>query len=161
METLPDLGHLKELIAQASVRHTQLAGFAAVRIKMVAEIGAGFWAYKKKIGHGNWLSWLDQHFGDVTPRTAQKWMKLSVAVEKKEIDFDGARGIRDAYMLSGIIPDPPESSPHKTHTAANYLVHLDRFEAEMRDIDVTKLSSQDRSLLKQRLQRIVRIYELL
>jgi hypothetical protein len=153
-----DLNELKKLIEEADGHASSAVGFAGVRIKICARIGHTLKEYKKQVGHGHWLQWLQENLQELTDRTARKWMKLAEAVEQGKLDLDNAKSVRQAYILAGILPEPEESPSNHSSDAVSYLVHLDRFETEMRNIDIAQLSLTQRETLRQRLQPVATLY---
>lgn len=78
------------------------SGHAAV----VAAIECGKLLAKAKdiTGHGKWEKWLADFCADIHANTARKWMLLAKA--HHGVDLESCRGIRQAYIACGIIPDP-------------------------------------------------------
>lgn len=161
---VPSIEELKELIKQAEDTISQTVAHAGYRIRLCANVGKGLRLHKKQLDHRQWLPWLEEHFSDeednaLTPRTAQRWMKLSEAVDSGRLDLDKARSVRHAYQLAGILPDPDEAQGgSKGSDTPNYLVHLDRLEAALRTIELNKLSEEERRQLAARLDSILRKY---
>lgn len=153
------LEELKQLISEAEASGSKTVEFAGYRMHLCVKIGRALNAYKKAIGHGNWMAWVEKNLEGTTVQTARKWIKLSEAVDRGHLNLDEAKGVRHAYILAGLLPEP-EDSPASSHVApVNYLVHLDRFESALRAIELDKLQEGELRQLTQRLKPVAELYE--
>ena len=73
----------------------------------VVEIGRRLSACRIKVGHGNWLSWLDREFG-WSERTARNFMRVTDLAMKSATVADLDIPMRGLYLLAA--PSTPTSA---------------------------------------------------
>ena len=63
---------------------------------------------KASIPHGAWLAWLADHCPAISAETARRYMRL--AKRSQETDLTDAASLRQAYLATGVLPEPPAPS---------------------------------------------------
>lgn len=115
-------------------------------------------------GSQGWEAWLRDVWGGGADRrtTAYRWMRLGEAPEEL---LTNATSLRQAYIAVGLLPaaEPTPLPPGAEKPAWNYLVHLSRAERALQKQrqELARLSSQERSVLKERLRPLVEVYNAL
>lgn len=59
---------------------------------------------KASLPHGAWLEWLAQHCPEIAAETARRYMRL--AKRSQETDLTDAVSLRQAYLATGVLPQP-------------------------------------------------------
>lgn len=157
METIDpaEIEEIKRLIAQAQDAGDQATSFSAERVKQCVAIGERLKAAKDKVGHGNWERFAEEHWPDVVKTTRARWMRLAEAKRTGSLDLDSARGLRHAYQLAGLLPDPGDGTNTKGSTQkGGWLVHVARLVAALQHIDIAQLKPVERATLLERLQPV-------
>lgn len=165
MEAVPnqlsaaEIEELAELIKEANNVGSQAAAFSGQRLRACVQIGERLIEWRKRIGHGEWERFADEHWPDLNRYSRWRWQQLAIAKANGRLNLDDARGLRHAYALAGIIPDTAANTNAKASSKqGSYLVHIARLVASLQHIDVPKLSPADRSVLALRLQPVVLLH---
>jgi hypothetical protein len=154
-----EIEELVKLIQSANNVGDQAVAFSAERLRVCVEVGERLVVWKKQIGHGQWETFAEQHFKDLTKHTRTRWQQLAIAKASGRLNLDDARGLRHAYVLAGILPDTAPNGNAKGDSAkGSYLVHAARLVAGLQHIDISKLSAEERSTLAQRLEPVIGLY---
>lgn len=69
---------------------------------------------KQIVGHGNWLKWLEENCPKVPERTARRYMQL--ANRPLVADLENVKGLQQAYIAAGIIPEKPATKSNALTT---------------------------------------------
>ena len=107
---------------------------------------------------GTFDAWLAAEVPEICAMTAWRWRKLA---EAPEALWANATSLRQAYIDVGILPAPaPAEVGESNRPAGNYLVYLSRAERALRRqfAEIGKLSRDERTSLKARLEPLVKIY---
>lgn len=111
---------------------------------------------------GDFQAWLAAELPEIPQATAYRWIKLA---ESPEELWKDAISLRQAYIDVGILPAPAPNpqGEGETKPADNYVVHLARAERalQLQISHVAKMSTQEKKLLKDRLEPLVHIYQAL
>jgi hypothetical protein len=73
---------LSQLAAKARQAHGIVANSTKVVLQHAITAGNALNEAKSKVGHGNWLAWLEENCPDISNRTAERYMKLADGKEK-------------------------------------------------------------------------------
>lgn len=156
--TLPELLHKIAIAEEALHDATKVAG---QRLAAVLNAGSALIVMKGGVRHGEWLPWMEEHLEGITPRTAQKWMKLADMHRQGKVDLHSARGARQAYILAGIIPEVSSTGSKRASVTVDYVLHLNRLELALRKMDLANMTPEDKAVMKGRLEGVVRVYNAL
>lgn len=159
--------NLAEQIRQTFVEANRLAGDArAVAYDAIAkalECGRLLIQQKESLGHGSWLDWLDSNVPEISDRTARKYMAL--AKRNHGSDLNDTASLRQAYLATGIIPEPnekPVATPDPNKPWVKFTRYLDGFRLWFnRRMDEDPLDSwpeDSRRVLKNELRWFAELY---
>ena len=120
---------------------------------------------KDDCGHGNWLKWLRENCPDITEKTAQNWMRL--ANTKHVADLVNAAGLRQAYILAGIID---EGESHTGRVGSTVQAEVERlavpigkvrqwFSVRVQQRPIEDWTLEEREATKAQLQPLVEFYQ--
>jgi hypothetical protein len=73
---------LSQLATKARRAHGIVANSTKVVLQHAITAGNALNEAKSKVGHGNWLTWLEENCPDISNRTAERYMKLAGGKEK-------------------------------------------------------------------------------
>ncbi len=76
---------------------------AAVAVNMAIKVGLYLLETQARVKHGKWLPWLKKHCADLSQATAYRYMKLAANLSR--VINSGATGLKQAYLLTGILPE--------------------------------------------------------
>ncbi len=157
--TIEEIEEISQLIAQATDSGEQAATFSAIRMRQCVMIGDRLKEFKIKVGHGKWESFAEDKWPGLTKNTRTRWMRLAEVNAKGLLDLESARGLRHAYMLAGLLPDPGDGPNLKgAQTKGNYLVHIARLVAALQHVDIESMSAPDKNTLRERLAPVVALH---
>jgi hypothetical protein len=156
--TPDEIREISELIASADKVGGKAVEFSVSRLNTCVEIGKRLNQWKKQLGHGKWDAFVSQHFPDLPKPTRSRWQKLAAAVTAGRIDPLNARGLRNAYILIGILPEAEPSAKEGKGDSVSYLLHIARALAALKGVDLAKLGSDELRMLKDRLRPIVSLF---
>lgn len=108
---------LVALSAEINEHHRQAQGHATKAIEHARQAGALMVKAKAEVSHGEWLPWLGSKCPDVTPRTAQRYMRIA----KEWPALEAAAGANATHVSQMTIRDAVD---HLTSTTAR-LAKLD------------------------------------
>lgn len=97
-------------------------------VALAIECGNLLQQQKDSLKHGGWLDWLREHCPEVSKRTAQRYMKL--AKTSRVSHLEDANSIRQAYIATGIMPEPEKPQPKEITPETptiTFVRPLDRF----------------------------------
>lgn len=154
-----EIREISELIASAHNVGGQAVAFSLERLKACIAIGERLNAWKRQIGHGKWERWMSENFPQLTFRTRRRWQQLATLNSTGKLDLTNARGLRNAYIAAGILPEAePITKDGKTAEGVSYLIHIARTIAALKGIALDQLSGTDLAMLKERLRPIVTLF---
>lgn len=110
-----EIEEIKELAQKANVAGMSAAQFGIERCRICVQVGDKLRAWKKVLKHGEFGAVRDKI--GLSVGTVSKWMRASQAVEDGKISLEDVNGIRDLYVLLGIVPkkqasnEPKQSKP--------------------------------------------------
>ena len=156
--TPEEIREISDLIASAHNVGGQAVAFSAERLKACIEIGDRLNAWKKQLGHGKWEAFTTQHFPQLPSSTRTRWQKLAAASSAGRLDLSNARGLRNAYILAGILPEAEPIAKEGKLGVVSYLIHFARALAALKDVALDKLSADETRMLKDRLRPIVSLF---
>jgi hypothetical protein len=123
---------INELHAQAESLARMAKDKAEEALSAALECGRLLISQKKSVGHGNWLSWVDDNC-NFTEETARKYMIIT----KKFLDNSNSnhgwnltdanpKNLRQAYIATGILPDIPKpDNGEKLSPSVVHVRHID------------------------------------
>lgn len=151
-----EIEEISKLISEAQDAGDNSTAYAAERVRQCVQIGELLQTAKAKVGHGNWERFAAEKWPDVLKTTRSRWMKLAEAKQAGRLDLESARGLRHAYQLAGLLPDPGEGTNAKgAPKQCSYLVHVARLVASLQGIELEKLSAPEKATLRERLNPVV------
>src|SRR5262245_15933680 len=68
---------LADLAKKAKEAHVIVANAPKIVLQHAIAAGAALNEAKSKVGHGNWLKWLEDNCPEISDRTAERYMKLA------------------------------------------------------------------------------------
>jgi len=126
---------LKQLAQQVSQLQVEIENSDALSAKhgkisldLALKAGGFLRDAKRLVPRGDWETWLKENVQSITLRTAQNYMRLSekVAIEEKgknlesntkHVSFlEDVQGLREAYLVAGIIKKPSTKTQSDTTT---------------------------------------------
>lgn len=138
--SLPELLHRIALAESALTDATKLAG---QRLNAVINAGSALLVMKSTLKHGEWQGWVDGNLEGMTIRTAQNWMKLAKAFREGKVDLSNSKGVRQAYILAGIVPEVSSEGARRVTETVDWRLHTNRADYALRKIPVSGLSNEE------------------
>jgi hypothetical protein len=83
---------------------------------------------KASVPHGTWLAWLAAHCPAISAETARRYMRL--AKRSQVTDLTDATSLRQAYLATGVLPEPPprdSDTPDANAPLVTFTRGLDQF----------------------------------
>jgi hypothetical protein len=155
---------IREAYQNANRLATDARAVASEAIAKALECGNLLIQQKKSLGHGSWLEWLDANLPEVSDRTARKYMAL--AKRNHGSNLTDAASLRQAYLTTGIIPEPgekPPAPPDPNKPWVRFTRFLDGFRLWFnKRVDEDPLDSwpeDSRRVLKNELRWFAELYE--
>ena len=120
---------------------------------------------KASVPHGTWLDWLAAHCPDISAETARRYMRLS---KRSQVpDLTDATSLRQAYLATGVLPEPPPSDDDTTPDANAPLVTFTRgldqfrrwFHRRTEEKPLAKWTPEARRLLRNELAWFKKLYD--
>lgn len=143
------------LLSAANQVGNQATAFSAQRLRVVCQIGGKLIEWKAHMAKRAWESFLEEHLPDLHERTRRRWMSLAEAERSGRLDLETARGLRHAYQLAGLLPDPEGAAGKgSAGDAAGYQAHLNRLLISLGKIDLATLSDREKHELRDRLKAV-------
>ena len=155
--TPDEIRRISDLITAANAVGGKAVEFSRKRLDACLAIGEQFLEWKKQVGHGRWGAFAAEHFPQLPSPTRERWQQLAIAKRSGKFDPDACRGLNDAYIKAGILPEPPPKLKEGgcEEEPVSYLIHIARTQAALARIALDELSPEDAALLKERLRPIV------
>lgn len=134
-------------------------------IEKALDAGRLLRAKKGELEHGEFMAWMETAELGVSYETCRRWMKLAERAELEGDAIETAQSVRQAYMLTGLLPEP-ESTVGSTGSSGNsFLTFLTRsathLQAQLSQRPLNAWPLEDRRVLRDRLLPLVEIYEAL
>jgi hypothetical protein len=102
----------KQFYAEAESARSIVENGAMTALENAWQCGKRLNAIKAIIGHGNWLTWLENHWPELTERTSQLYMKIDNVNPKarrvSDLEFDTIRKHRLTF-----VPDKEQPNKHR------------------------------------------------
>ena len=117
-----EIEKLREMATKANSAGSTAAQMGIERCRLCVAVGDKLRAWKKVVPHGEFGE-LQKRIG-IADNTASKWMRASQAVESGKIKLGDVRGIRQLYVMLGIVPRVPTESKGKVRPAVESHVTL-------------------------------------
>lgn len=92
--------HLDTLVSKINEAHAQVRGALRKGLDHAIDCGNYLHAAKKRVGHGNWLKWLEENCPNISERLAQRYMQ--VAHNMPQIDTSNPTRVSD-LSLRGVL----------------------------------------------------------
>lgn len=111
---------------------------------------------KQVVGHGLWLKWLEEHCPAIPQRTAHRYMLLSNSPHVAKMGE--CSGLRQAYIICGILPEPEHTETLASMQPAYTLV-LNRFSSirsQVAKLPLSQWPDDARDRLREELRPMVR-----
>jgi hypothetical protein len=113
-ETLTKLaGEIMDLFLSAQHKAKRTADLGRESVREVLLCGLRLIEAKRVVKHKKWIPWLKENCPDITPRTAQNWMRL--AKTKHVSHLDTCANLSAAYRVCGILPEPAPQGAKPEH----------------------------------------------
>ena len=100
---------IREAFRDANRLATDARAVASEAVAKAIQCGQLLLQQKESLGHGSWLEWLDANLPEITDRTARRYMALAKRTHVS--DLNDTATVRQAYLATGIIPEPEEKTP--------------------------------------------------
>lgn len=134
-------------------------------VASAVKCGQALLRLKRAVGHGNFLIKLQRDCPDITPRTAQNWMR--VASNTKIIShLEDYNNLTELYRAVGILPEPKKLTnqfPGDIDILDVVTKRLGSRVGSVRslllDVDVDELPPDRKTQLKSEIQPIVDLYQ--
>jgi hypothetical protein len=119
---------------------------------------------KASVPHGTWLDWLATHCPDISAETARRYMRLSK--RSHETDLTDATSLRQAYLATGVLPEPPprdNDTPDANAPVVTFTRGLDQFRRwfhrRTEDKPLAKWTPEARRLLRNELAWFKKLHD--
>jgi hypothetical protein len=106
-----------DLACEINTEHGHVETHKRSAIKHAIRCGELLLEMKQRVGHGNWLAWVDEHF-EASERTARNYMEI--AKSAAVADLSDATTMRSALRALASKSEPsraPKLEPEETHTS--------------------------------------------
>jgi hypothetical protein len=154
-----EIDALRQMLADAGATGTSAVSFSVKRVKLCAAVGERLTKWKYIVGHGHFKRLLAESIPDFSYRTAVRWMKLNNAISSG-LDISQARGLRQAYILAGILPQGGPGKPQgkPARQAESHVTLIGKLTESLSVVFPHRLSSGERSVLRDLLKPIATFY---
>ena len=173
LEVMPprlDVEKLRGLVRNALRSRERAMALIGVTIRRMVAAGAELTRAKGEIGHGAFAEWLagcgivGDEEGQVSYPTVTRWMRLAQFAALRPGDLDKAQTVTQAYRLAGILPEiETQSSGGDGNGSGSVIVQLAKVERsltmQLAARPIEQWASEDRALLRQRLEPLVELFE--
>lgn len=153
-EPSPDeLDRITRLISEANSVADSAVDFSGQRLRICIEVGSLLIEWKARFKHGQWMKWAEGHLPGLEATARQRWMALAAKHKSGGLDITTARGLRQAYIMAGLMPGGSGSSKG-SNAKPSYLTHLAKLVAALQGIEVTSLTLEQRATLRLRFEPV-------
>ena len=119
---------------------------------------------KASVPHGTWLDWLAAHCPTISTETARRYMRL--AKRSQVTDLTDATSLRQAYLATGVLPEPPprdDTTPDANAPVVTFTRGLDQFRRwfhrRTEDKPLAKWTPEARRLLRNELAWFKKLHD--
>jgi hypothetical protein len=150
-----EIDSIRELAAKANAAGSTSAQMGIERCRLCVAVGDKLRAWKAVVPHGEFGQIRDSI--GVTKFTASKWMRASASVEDGKVKLDDVNGIRQLYILLGIVPrkTPDASKPPAKPAEVSHITLAGRLIDSLQSLDLTGWTILRRKTLADILRPIV------
>lgn len=153
--TPEEIQEIRDMATKANSAGMSAAQFGVERCKLCIAVGDKLRAWKKVIPYGEFGK-LRESVG-LTGATSTKWMRASQAVEDQKIKLDDVNGIRQLYIMLGIVPKKTatERGEKQPATPVSHVTLAARLQESLEALPVKTWTILQRDNLKAILRPIV------
>ncbi len=107
---------------------------------------------KEKLGHGEWLLWLEMNCPAITRNTAWRYMRAheryGALVKQGQVD---SQCLTDLYRATGILPEPePHAATEPKSTAPQWMGWMERIQ-----ILAPTVTGEQKEILREYLRKVL------
>ena len=159
-----NVGEIRSAVREALALRDETMALVKRSVAAVARAGALLNRAKAAHQHGDFMAWVKANVLEISYETATRWMKLALFAETHPKQLDEAATVRQAYILAGILPEPESNSGGGGTSGGDaYLTYLVRsathITARLSQRPITEWPVEDRRVLRERLEPLVKIYQ--
>jgi len=169
----PVASDILDKLEQADQAASQAVAYIGQRIRLCIDIGQALRTKKEQLGHGQFMDWFEASIEGsevakrmaFSHRTATRWMRLSEHHDAGHLDLESATGVRQAYVATGILPDPDHQpgGGQNANQQPRPLLMLTRtqtmLQSELQRRPLNQWTKEERDTWADRLKPIVFFYQ--